>query len=68
MTIDPILEEIYRNVVGAIPYVIAAYALLWVGLFGYVAFVLRRLGGLEKQIAVLESTMARRDGASSAAN
>ena len=65
---DPILEEIYRNVVGALPYVIAAYTLLWLGLFGYVAFVLRRLGGLEKQISVLESTMARRDAAQSAAN
>lgn len=65
---DPILEEIYRNVVGALPYVIAAYGLLWLGLFGYVAFVLRRLGGLEKQISVLESTMARRDAAQSAAN
>lgn len=65
---DPILEEIYRNVVGAIPYVIAAYGLLWLGLFGYITFVLRRLGGLEKQISVLESTMARRDAASGAAN
>ncbi len=65
---DPILEEIYRNVVGALPYVIAAYGLLWLGLFGYVAFVLRRLGGLEKQISVLESTMARRDAAQNAAN
>lgn len=65
---DPILEEIYRNVVGAIPYVIAAYALLWLGLFGYITFVLRRLGGLEKQISVLESSMARRDGASGPAN
>ena len=61
---DPILTEIYRNVVGAIPYVLAAYGLLWLGLFGYITFVLLRLGGLEKQISLLESTMARRDAAS----
>jgi len=58
---DPILSEIYRNVIGAVPYVLAAYVLLWLGLFGYISFVLRRLGGLEKQIALLESAMARRD-------
>lgn len=60
---DPILTEIYRNVVNAVPYVLAAYGLLWLGLFGYIAFVLNRLGGLEKQISVLESTMARREAA-----
>lgn len=58
---DPILSEIYRNVIGAVPYVLAAYVLLWLGLFGYISFVLRRLSGLEKQIALLESAMARRD-------
>ena len=58
---DPILSEIYRNVIGAVPYVLAAYVLLWLGLFGYISFVLRRLSGLEKQIVLLESAMARRD-------
>lgn len=60
---DPILSEIYRNVINAVPYVLAAYGLLWLGLFGYISFVLRRLGGLEKQLSVLESTMARREAA-----
>jgi CcmD family protein len=57
---DPVLAEIYKTVLGAAPYVLAAYVLLWVGMFGYVAFVMVRMGGLEKQIAVLEEAMSRR--------
>jgi CcmD family protein len=57
---DPVLAEIYKTVLGAAPYVLAAYVLLWVGLFGYVTLVLVRIGGLEKQIGVLEDAMARR--------
>jgi len=57
---DPVLVEIYKTVLGAAPFVLAAYVLLWVGMFGYVAFVMVRLNGLEKQIAVLEEAMARR--------
>ncbi|MEI7815413.1 MAG: CcmD family protein [Coriobacteriia bacterium] len=57
---DPVLAEIYKTVLGAAPFVLAAYVLLWVGMFGYVAFVMVRLNGLEKQIAVLEEAMARR--------
>jgi len=57
---DPVLEEIYRTVLGAAPYVLAAYGLLWVGLFGYVFMVLRRLSRVEKEIAVLEDSLERR--------
>lgn len=57
---DPVLAEIYRTVLDAAPYVISAYALLWVGLGGYVFFVLRRLAGVEREIAVLEESLARR--------
>ena len=57
---DPVLAEIYKTVLGAAPFVLAAYVLLWVGMFGYVAFVMVRLNGLEKQIAVLEEAMSRR--------
>jgi CcmD family protein len=59
---DPVLSEIYRTVVTAVPYVLAAYGLLWVGLFGYITFVLMRLGRLEKQLDVVEGSMARRGG------
>jgi len=57
---DPVLTEIYKTVLGAAPYVLAAYGLLWLGLMGYIAFGLRKVTGLEKQIAVLEEAMARR--------
>ena len=57
---DPVLAEIYRTVFGAAPYVIGAYALLWLGLGGYIFFALRRLSGVEREIAVLEESLARR--------
>jgi len=60
MTMDPVLQEIYVTVLNAAPYVIAAYALLWIGLGGYIFFVLRRLSGVEREIAVLEESLARR--------
>jgi CcmD family protein len=59
---DPVLTEIYRTVLGAAPYVLAAYFLLWLGLMGYIAFGLRRVTALEKQIDVLEESLARRGG------
>ena len=37
---DPVLVEIYRTVIDAAPYVLAAYVLLWLGMMGYI--VLRR--------------------------
>ena len=57
---DPVLQEIYRTVLDAAPFVIAAYTLLWVGLGGYVFFVLRRLAGVEREVAVLEEALQRR--------
>lgn len=57
---DPVLQEIYRTVLEAAPYVLAAYGLLWLGLFGYVFFVLRRLTRVEAEVSVLEESLARR--------
>lgn len=59
---DPVLSTIYRTVITAVPYVLAAYGLLWVGLFGYITIVLVRLGRLEKQLDVVEASLARRGG------
>jgi len=61
---DPVLTEIYRTVLGAAPYVLAAYFLLWLGLMAYVAFGLRKVTALEKQLEVLEESIARRGGTS----
>jgi len=57
---DPVLQEIYKTVLDAAPYVLAAYAMLWVGLFAYVFFVLRRVSRVETELAVVEQAMERR--------
>jgi CcmD family protein len=60
---DPVLQEIYKTVLDAAPYVLAAYLLLWIGLMGYIAFGIRRVSNLEKELAVVEDAIARRTGA-----
>ena len=57
---NPVLADIYHLVIPAAPYVIAAYALLWVGLFGYVAMTLRRVGRLETELRILEESASRK--------
>jgi hypothetical protein len=57
---DPVLVAIYKTVIDAAPYVIAAYFLLWLGLIAYISFGIRKVTGLEKQIAALEESLARR--------
>ena len=50
---DPILEEIYSTVLEAAPYVIAAYALVFLILFVYVVIVMTKLKNTEKKIDAL---------------
>lgn len=57
---DPVLKEIYSLVMPAAPYVLAAYGILWIGLFGYITVVLRRLGKIEAELRVVEEAVARR--------
>lgn len=57
---DPVLQQIYSLVVPSLPYVIGAYAVLWVGLMVYVSLVLSRLGKLERQLVLVEETVAKR--------
>ena len=61
MTLDPVLQAIYSTVFDAAPFVIAAYALLWIGLMGYVALTMRRVGQVEKQLTILEDAIERRN-------
>lgn len=51
---DPILAEIYSTVFDAAPFVIAAYALIFVVLAAYVAYVLSSLSKTEKRLGALE--------------
>lgn len=57
---DPVLQQIYSLVVPQLPYVIAAYAVLWIGLMVYVSMVLSRLSKLERQLVLVEETVAKR--------
>lgn len=56
---DPILNSIYGTVMPAAPYVIAAYVLIWVALFVYVAVVVRGLKKNEHDLELLEEEVAR---------
>ena len=51
---DPVLAEIYSPVLGAAPFVIAAYALIFLVLCGYVVFITTKLKRTEKKLAALE--------------
>jgi CcmD family protein len=57
---DPVLQQIYSLVMPQLPYVIGAYAVLWVGLMVYVSLVLSRLSKLERQLVLVEETVAKR--------
>lgn len=50
---DPVLAEIYSTVLTAAPYVIAAYALIFLILLAYVAFIMTKLKNTEKKIDAL---------------
>ncbi|MBK5211489.1 MAG: CcmD family protein [Coriobacteriia bacterium] len=50
-------SELYKLVLQDAPYVIWAYAILWIALCGYVTFILRRMLKIEKEIDVLSDTV-----------
>lgn len=62
MQADPTNLELYRLAITDAPYVIWAYAILWVAFVGYLTIVLRRMLRLEKEVAVLEESISRRSG------
>jgi CcmD family protein len=64
MITDPATNlELYKLVAPDMPYVIAAYAILWIALITYVSFVLARLMKLEKEILIVEESCGRRERA-----
>jgi hypothetical protein len=58
--VDPILAEIYSTVLTAAPYVVAAYALMWLILLGYVLVVVGGLKRTERQMDALEEELSKR--------
>ena len=56
---NEILMSVYGAVLPAAPYVIAAYALIWVALFVYVAIIVRGMRKNERDLTALERQVAR---------
>lgn len=54
---NPVLEEIYSTIIPSAPYLIAAYALLWVALLVYVLVIMRGQKRAEAQLKLLEEAM-----------
>ena len=54
----PVLADIYSTVIPSMPFIIAAYALLWAVLLIYVFVSMRGMKKTEQQIAVLEEAVA----------
>lgn len=57
---NAVLEEIYSTIIPSAPYIIAAYALIWLVLFVYVFIIMRGLKKTESQMAVLEEALAEK--------
>ena len=58
---NPILADMYSTVSPSMPYLIAAYALVWVVLLVYVIVIVRGLKKTEAQMAVLEEALAKKE-------
>ena len=57
---NPILTDIYSTVIPSAPFIIAAYAIVWVVLLVYVVMVVRGLKKTEAQMALLEEAIAKK--------
>lgn len=55
---NPVLAEIYSTVIPSAPYIIAAYALIWLLLLAFVLVIMRGMKKSEAQMAVLEEALA----------
>ncbi len=54
---NPVLADIYSTILPSAPFVIAAYALLWVALLVFVFMIMRGIKKNEAQVAVLEEAL-----------
>ena len=55
---NPILADIYSTILPSAPYIIAAYALLWVALLVYVLMIFRGIKKATAQLTLLEEAVA----------
>ena len=54
---NPILADMYSTVIPSAPFIIAAYAIVWVALLVYVLMIARGLKKTEAQMALLEEAV-----------
>lgn len=54
---NPILADIYSTVIPSAPFIIAAYAIVWLALLVYVIIAVLGLKKTEKQVALLEEAV-----------
>ena len=59
---NPVLADIYSTVIPSAPFIIAAYAIVWLVLLVYVIMVVRGLKKTEAQMALLEEALLERQG------
>ena len=59
---NPVLADIYSTVIPSAPFIIAAYAIVWLALLVYVIMVVRGLKKTEAQMALLEEALRDRRG------
>ena len=59
---NPVLADMYSTVIPSAPFIIAAYAIVWLALLVYVAIVICGLERAEAQLAVLEEAVAAKLG------
>ena len=57
MIMNPLLQEIYSTILPSAPYIIAAYALVWLVLGVWMFMQFRKQSALQKQIMLLEETV-----------
>lgn len=55
---NPILVDIYSTVIPSAPFLIGAYAIVWLALLIYVIITVNGLKKTEAQIALLEEVVA----------
>jgi CcmD family protein len=55
------MNDAVRTVLPMLPFVVGAYGLLWIVLFGYMVWVNSRLGRTEKEVAAVEAAVKRRE-------
>ena len=59
---NPILADMYSTVIPSAPFIIAAYAIVWLALLVYVIKIILGLKKTEAQMAVLEEALAKQEG------